>query len=151
MPIEIDKSPMPQTEHDSFWSVAVATFLRTHLLNARRSKKGTVTPQAAEGPMADIQARRAELEGQIDRAARNGIVCDAYVEGLHATHVAELVELKRQFIDRDETYRSNLRRLEAMYPAPPPPVPEPPAPRAPQHFPRLGNLFGERSDASRLH
>lgn len=96
-----------------------------------------------------ILAARALLHAHIDQSAHNGLVPDALVQSLEASHAAELAELRRQLNEEQAGYNTCLRQLDAMFPEPQPPAPEPPTPRAPQFFPRLGKLIGQRPSQPR--
>ena len=101
--------------------------------------------------MAKTQAEQARIRGLIDDAARDGIVPDAHVLSLHACHVAELAETRRQLGEEEAAYQASLMRLDAMFPEPPAPAPEPPAPKPAQRFPVVGDLLRERGQPNPLH
>lgn len=115
------------------------------LLAALKRPARTVKAQAKHRPpsavLLAILAARAVLHDQLDHSARNGSIADALPQILHANHLAELSEIRRQLAEEQQGYESCLRRLDGMFPEAEPPAPEPPPP-PPQFFPRLGKLIG---------
>jgi|GEM_PF-6439619 len=94
--------------------------------------------------MADILSERPVVIGEIGWAAEQGMVPDGLPWRLLGTHEAELAEHRRLLAEDQAALQAGLRRLDAVFPAPPPLAPAPPVPPRPRHYKPLGELLAQR-------
>ena len=119
---------------------------RTVLAQARSGKS---EPPPPSNRLNTIRAERAEIHAEFDHTARQGFPPEALIFQLHANHLDELAEERRQLSDFERGLHASLRRLDAMFPEPSPPEPEPPAPPRARHYPRMSSMFGQRHTETR--
>lgn len=137
--------------HGTLW--AASKRLKTKLRIATASVSRTVRAEApadkikqpfASDRLHTIRVEREAIHAEFDRTARLGFPPEALIFKLHANHLDEIAEERRQLSDLERGLQASLRRLDAMFPEPPPPEPEPPVlPRA-RHYPRMSSMFGQR-------
>ena len=106
-----------------------------------------------------IVRERSETQGNIKDTARSGFIpANALIRQLYATHLDELAEERRQLGEWEQQLEVHLRRLDVLFPAPPPPSePEPPQPEPatpplpvrPRHFRLISGVFDHPTPQTR--